>query len=212
VFDALLRGIHQVGDRLVHAALNGDIFVDRRVGPGGDEGLAGVTRENAVGADAERQQLSGDLADVVVGERHRRLAQSVRRGFEEILDVLELRRLAHARSFADQTHQEMCPGGDFERRAGIRELRQPIDEPRVGLMQRVVELGNLGAQIAAFGNDVFQRREIGVEPLRQSVQLGDRRIGAVKLFQLLQRLGQIGALTRNQCSDGLLIARGPGID
>ncbi|MGC1349098.1 MAG: hypothetical protein WA858_04875 [Xanthobacteraceae bacterium] len=193
-FDALLRGAHQVGDGLVHAALNGDVFVDRGVGAGGDEGLAGVTGENAVGANAERQQLSGDLVDLFVAERGRRGAQPVRRGLELILDMLEFRRFAHDRSFTDEAYEEMRLGGNFESHPRIRQLRQPLDQARVRLMQSVVELGDLRAQIAAFGDAVFERREISVEPLRQCVQLGDRRVVAVELLQLVQGVGQIDAL------------------
>ena len=79
-------------------------------------------------------------------------------------------------------------------------------------MQGVVELHDLRAQIGPFGDDLLQCGKIGIEPLRQRKQLGHRRVGAVKLLQSLQGVGQIAALTRDRCGDVLLITRRPGID
>ena len=72
--DAFLRGAYEVGDRLVEAALNRHVFINGRVGARCHKCLAGVTSENTVGADPERQKLGGDLVDVIVGERGRQLA------------------------------------------------------------------------------------------------------------------------------------------
>ncbi len=165
VFDPVLGILHKVGDSLVQVTLDGDVLVYRRFGPRSDERLAGVPRENAVGSGPERHKLRRDPGDVVIGQRGDRAVQSIRRRFKKILDVLEFRRLPQCRGLADQADHEVRPCRGLDRHTRIRKLREPVDKLRTRLVQSVIQRHDLGTEIAAFGNDVFQRRKICVQAL-----------------------------------------------
>ncbi|MGA2818694.1 MAG: hypothetical protein ABSE67_20870 [Xanthobacteraceae bacterium] len=62
----------------------------------------------------------------------------------------------------------MSARGNFQRRAGVRKLRQPFDEPRIRSVECFNKRDDLSAQLGSFGNDIFERREIGIEALRQA--------------------------------------------
>ena len=126
--------------------------------------------------------------------------------------MFELRRLPHERSFADHVDQEMAIRGHFKHRTRIRKLRNAFRQPHVRTVQSVVEGSDLRTNRAAFRNDIFERREVCIEPLTQAQQLAHRRLSAVEFLQLLQGGGEVAALLCDQGADGALLVRGSGVD
>ena len=209
--DTVLCSRHKQADLFLEIPLDGHVFVDRGIREGGHEHLASVPGKDTVWAGRERRQLCGDRVDVWVGKRRGQSAQLVGGCLQRVLDMFELRRLPHERSFADHVDQEMAVRGHFKRRTRIRKLRNAFRQPRVRTVQSVVEGSDLRTNRAAFRSDVFERREVCIEPLTQAQQLA-RRLSAVELLQLLQGRGEVAALLCDQGADGALLVRGSGVD
>ncbi len=108
----------------------------------------------------------GRRPDVAVGEHRRALVERFDGSLEAILDQFECVGVLHDRAFADQADQEVGPGRDFQRLVMVGNGAKAIDDIGVDAMGGSEQAFDLSPQRGALRDRLFERREVGLQPLR----------------------------------------------